>query len=370
MKDRLFNKNLAKVKKIGGGAYGTVYKTYDISEKDKPDEQKNYIVVKKMENKLFIEGINFSALREIKILKEIKHKNILELLDVFYDRTNLYLSYELLDFDLSDLIINSKNIILNESIIKSIMLQIFVGIDVVHKHNVIHRDLKPHNILISKTKGLLKIADFGMARYMSSYERGMTKNLVTPWYRSPELFFGSSSYSTSADIWSIGCIMGELYQKEPLFPGDGDIQILTKIFYLLGIPNEVSLADSNNNFNNNNNNNDGIDYYNMKFNDCYVVHSNNSNCNNNIDNSYNHWEGVSELINFKTFVQGDVVGIKNYFNTISKEAIDLLEKCLHLDPLKRITAENAINHEYFKSDPKPLNIDDLKSYFNSLSKNK
>jgi serine/threonine protein kinase len=311
---RLFNKKLVKVKKIGEGAYGSVYKTYTIEDSEKPENERKYFVVKKMETKFFNEGINFSALREIKILKEIKHPNILELLDIFYDKTNLFLSYELLDLDLYHLIEDSKNIVLTESIIKGIMLQIFKGMSVVHHNNVIHRDLKPQNILINIKEGLVKIADFGMARYIASYERGMTRNVVTSWYRSPELFFGSSNYTYAVDIWSIGCIMGELLQKEPMFPGDGDIQILTKIFHLIGVPNDEV------------------------------------------------WEGATELINFKTFIQGDVIGIKNQFSSVNKVTVDLLERLLTLDPLKRISTDEALKHDYFQIQPYAANESELRDF--------
>ena len=308
---KLMNQKLYKVEKIGEGAYGSVYKTYPIEDIDKPDDKRKYFVVKKMEKHFFNEGINFSALREIKILKEIKHENIVQLIDVFYDQSNLFISYELLDMDLHKLIYNNS-IIMSESLIKGILLQILLGLAETHKHMVLHRDIKPQNILINK-KGQLKLADYGMARYISSYERGMTKNVVTNWYRSPELFFGASNYSFGVDIWSMGCIFAELIIKEPLFSGDGDIQVLTKIFSLLGTPNE------------------------------------------------NNWPGATELVNYKSFMKGDIVGIKNKFSFMSSEAIDLLEKMLSINPSNRISVFDAISHSYFTTNPLPASKDEIKN---------
>ncbi len=308
--EKLYDRTLLKVEKIGEGSYGTVYKTCFIEEKEKPESERNYFVVKKMESKHFEEGINFSALREIKILKEIKHDNIVKLYDVLFDQSNLLITYELLDMDLHKLIYNQNNLILSQGIIKALMKQILLGLAETHKHLVIHRDLKPQNILLNKN-GLVKLADYGMARYIASYERGMTKNLVTNWYRPPEIFFGASNYSFSVDIWSAGCIFGEIILKEPLFASDGDIGILTKIFYLLGIPNEST------------------------------------------------WPGATEMINYKHFMKGDVLGIKNKFGFESKEAIDLLEKMFALNPLERISVFDALKHEYFSVEPLPVDNNEI-----------
>jgi len=121
------------------------------------------------------------------------------------------------------------------------MKQILTGLVEIHKFNVIHRDLKPANILINN-QGLLKIADFGMSRFISSPGRKMTKNLVTECYRPPEIFFGAKYYSFAVDIWSVGCIFAEFYLRKPLFVNfekENQIDILTSIFMLLGIPDVI-----------------------------------------------------------------------------------------------------------------------------------
>ncbi len=132
--------------------------------------------------------------------------------------------------------IQNKDITLTDNIVKGLMKQFLKGLAEVHKFNVIHRDLKPQNLLIS-TEGVLKIADFGFARFIASPGREMTTGVISDWYRPPEIFFGATFYSYAIDIWSAGCIFAEFLQKFPLFPGYGEKDILTQIFYLLGVPN-------------------------------------------------------------------------------------------------------------------------------------
>jgi serine/threonine protein kinase len=153
---------------------------------------------------------------------------------MFYGSGNFFIAYEYIDRDLSH-IIQNKELFLSESIIKGLMKQFLYGLAEIHRFNVIHRDLKPQNLLISK-KGILKIADFGFARFISSPGREMTTGVISDWYRPPEIFFGASYYSYSIDIWSVGCIFAEFLQRQPLFYGTGEKEILTKIIYLLGIP--------------------------------------------------------------------------------------------------------------------------------------
>lgn len=155
---------------------------------------------------------------------------------MFYGSGNLFIAYEYIDRDLSH-IIQNKNIPLTDNIVKGLMKQFLSGLAEIHRFSVIHRDLKPQNLLISK-KGVLKIADFGFARFIASPGREMTTGVISDWYRPPEIFFGASFYSYSIDIWSAGCIFAEFLQKFPLFYGVGEKEILTQIFFLLGVPNE------------------------------------------------------------------------------------------------------------------------------------
>ena len=154
-------------------------------------------------------------------------------MDTFYGGKNLFIAYEYIETDLTKIIFN-KTIALTEKLIKGIMYQILLGLNEIHKFNVIHRDIKPDNILVSKN-GVVKIADFGMARIIASPGRAMTRNIVTRWYRPPEIFFGAKYYSFSVDMWGIGCILAELYQKKPLFTGNNDFETLAQIFSVTGV---------------------------------------------------------------------------------------------------------------------------------------
>lgn len=153
---------------------------------------------------------------------------------MFYGLNSLFIAYEYLDMDLTKIIHDNKYSY-DEAITKGLMFQFLKGLAKLHENQVLHRDIKPENLLISKT-GNLKIADFGLARFIASPNREMTAGVVSDWYRPPEIFFGSKFYSYSVDIWSAGCIFAEFFQKEPLFRGNGEIEILEKIFFLLGVP--------------------------------------------------------------------------------------------------------------------------------------
>jgi serine/threonine protein kinase len=235
---KLYDRAFSKVEKLGEGVYGKVYKVCLKDEENLKPEQRTYFALKKFERRQFEEGMDFTAIREITILKEIEHPNVVKFLDTFYGAGNLFIAYELLDRDLSYLI-GSKEVSLTESVIKGLMRQFLSGLAEIHRYNVIHRDLKPQNLLLSKS-GLLKIADFGFARFIASPGRDMTSGVISEWYRPPEIFFGATNYSYSVDIWSAGCIFGEFLQKFPLFYGQGEKEILTQIFYLLGVPNVKS----------------------------------------------------------------------------------------------------------------------------------
>jgi len=162
---------------------------------------------------------------------------------MFYGLDNLYIAYEFLDKDLSRIIYDNRYH-LSESIIKGFMMQFLSGLSELHKFQVLHRDIKPQNLLVSK-KGHLKIADFGLARIIASPGRKMTIGVVSDWYRPPEIFFGATYYSYSVDIWSAGCIFAEFLIKEPIFMGNGEKEILSKIFYLLGMPNVIYFIVNN-----------------------------------------------------------------------------------------------------------------------------
>lgn len=311
---------------LGEGSYGKVYKAYDtLLKKD--------VAIKKMKiNKVskYIDecGINFILLREIKIMKEINHKNIMTALDLYTEKEYINLVMEIMDFDLAK-IINQK-IFLNDSQKKCILLQILNGLNVLHKFYFMHRDLSPSNIFINK-KGEVKLADFGLScKYgfdMYSMDRSIstsnefkdplkssfnfTNKVVTLWYRAPELLMGSTKYYSSIDMWSFGCIFAELLTQKALFQGENEIDQLGKIFFLLGTPDE------------------------------------------------DNWPESKHLPLYTEFTKSDKKDLKTIFKNEDDDCIDLLKSALQLNPHQRITAEEAIKHKYFSNEPLPCSISQL-----------
>ncbi|KYM77199.1 Cell division protein kinase 7, partial [Atta colombica] len=201
-----------KIDFLGEGQFATVYKAKDI-------ETNKIVAVKKIKVGSRAEardGINRTALREIKLLQELKHDNIIGLLVDFMD-TDL------------EVIIKDSNIVLTAANIKTYMIQTLQGLDYLHFNWILHRDLKPNNLLVN-SEGVLKIGDFGLAKFFGSPNRINTHQVVTRWYRAPELLYGARLYGTGIDMWAVGCILAELLLRVPFLPGESDLDQLTKIF--------------------------------------------------------------------------------------------------------------------------------------------
>lgn len=217
-------KRYEKIEFLGEGQFATVYKARDI-------ETDTIVAVKKIKIGSRAEaqdGINRTALREIKILQELSHKNLIGLLDVFGHVSNVSLVFDFMDTDL-EVIIKDNTIILTTANIKSYVVQTLQGLEYLHLNWILHRDLKPNNLLVN-ANGVLKIGDFGLAKLYGSPSRINTHHVVTRWYRAPELLFGAKQYSIYIDMWAVGCILAELLLRVPLFPGESDLDQLTKIF--------------------------------------------------------------------------------------------------------------------------------------------
>lgn len=191
------------------------------------------------------EGTPSTAIREISLMKELKHENIVSLYDVIHTENKLMLVFEYMDKDLKkymDSYTNSQSGqrgALEAATIKSFMWQLLRGIAFCHDNRVLHRDLKPQNLLINNA-GQLKLADFGLARAFGIPVNTFSNEVVTLWYRAPDVLLGSRTYNTSIDIWSAGCIMAEMFTGRPLFPGTTNEDQLLKIFRLMGTPSERS----------------------------------------------------------------------------------------------------------------------------------
>ncbi|XP_057293336.1 cyclin-dependent-like kinase 5 [Hydractinia symbiolongicarpus] len=280
-----------KLEKIGEGTYGTVFKA-------KHKDTLEVVALKRVRLDEDDEGIPSSALREICLLKELKHKNIVRLYDVMHSDKKLTIVFEYCDQDLKKYFDSCQGEI-DPNIVKSFMYQLLRGLAFCHEKHILHRDLKPQNLLINKT-GELKLADFGLARAFGIPVRCFSAEVVTLWYRPPDVLMGAKLYTTSIDIWSAGCIFAEIANAgRPLFPGSDVDDQLKRIFRLLGSPSE------------------------------------------------DNWPGVSKLPLYKDFNIPPSVSIHAVVPKMNSAAKDLLQKHLVLNPTHRVTADEAMQHVYF-----------------------
>nr|CAG4647995.1 EOG090X081V [Moina brachiata] len=281
-----------KLEKIGEGTYGTVFKA-------KNRENQEIVALKRVRLDDDDEGVPSSALREICLLKELKHKNIVRLHDVLHSDKKLTLVFEHCDQDLKKYFDSLNGEIDTEQVL-SLMYQLLKGLAFCHSKNVLHRDLKPQNLLINKN-GELKLADFGLARAFGIPVRCYSAEVVTLWYRPPDVLFGAKLYSTSIDMWSAGCIFAELANAgRPLFPGSDVDDQLKRIFKLLGTPSEDT------------------------------------------------WQGLTQLPDYKPFpIYQPTTNLSQVVPKLNFKGKDLLQKLLVCNPHFRISAEDAMSHSYF-----------------------
>merc|ERR1719450_664577 len=192
--------------------------------------------MKKMKLDWEEEGVPSTAIREIALLKELSHQNVVKLYDVFCRPNKLILVFEFVENDLKKYM-KAQHGRLAPSAVKRFAYQLCRGVEFCHANRIIHRDIKPQNLLIN-SQLQLKLADFGLARAFTVPVPKYTHEVVTVWYRPPEILLGGTHYSVPVDIWSIGCVMGEMATGAPLFAGDSEIDTIFKIFQKLGTPTE------------------------------------------------------------------------------------------------------------------------------------
>uniref|UniRef100_A0A8C0FFJ7 cyclin-dependent kinase n=1 Tax=Bubo bubo TaxID=30461 RepID=A0A8C0FFJ7_BUBBB len=217
-----------KLDKLGEGTYATVFK-------GRSKLTENLVALKeiRLEHE---EGAPCTAIREVSLLKNLKHANIVTLHDIIHTERSLTLVFEYLDNDLKQYLDNCGNLMSVHNV-KIFMFQLLRGLAYCHGRKILHRDLKPQNLLINE-RGELKLADFGLARAKSVPTKTYSNEVVTLWYRPPDVLLGSTEYSTPIDMWGVGCIHYEMVTGRPMFPGSTVKEELHLIFRLLGTPTE------------------------------------------------------------------------------------------------------------------------------------
>ncbi|UKJ88182.1 cyclin-dependent kinase CRK3 [Theileria orientalis] len=308
-------------KHLGEGTYGHVVKAVDTLtgkmvaiKKVKNIEYKRGVT--KDRQLVGMLGIHFTTLRELKIMNELHHENLMGVVAVYVKDGFINIVMDVMSSDLKK-VIDSK-VRLSEPNVKCILKQILTGLVILHESSFAHRDLSPANIFID-SGGVCKIADFGLARKtvhppvlrdctdletmeLNASRERMTFKVVTLWYRSPELLMGADCYHFACDLWSVGCIFAELLSGRPLFPGSNEIDQLGKIYNLLGTPETV-------------------------------------------------WPGATKLPLYTQFTFSHPKELSSQFPHANPIALDLLGNLLKLNPNERITAKGALEHEYFKAQP-------------------
>ncbi|CAN8311142.1 unnamed protein product [Cochlearia groenlandica] len=298
-----------KLEKIGQGTYSSVYRARDLIHN-------KIVALKKVRVDLNdMESVKFMA-REIIVMRRLDHPNVLKLegLITAHVSSSLYLVFDYMDHDLLGLS-SLPGVKFSEPQVKCYMRQLLSGLEHCHSRGVLHRDIKGSNLLID-SNGVLKLADFGLATFFDPTRIvPLTSQVVTLWYRPPELLLGASHYGVGVDLWSTGCILGELYAGQPILPGKNEVEQLHKIFKLCGSPTE------------------------------------------------NYWRKhkLPSAAGFRTAIPYRRK-LSEMFKDFPTSALSLLETLLSIDPDHRISAESALESEYFTTKPFACDPSNLPKY--------
>ncbi|KAH1292778.1 hypothetical protein KXW39_005811 [Aspergillus fumigatus] len=301
-----------KDKKLGEGTYAVVYLGH------LRNDPSSFVAIKKIKvNTEYKDGLPMDAIREVKYLQELSHPNIIALHDVFSSKDqNLNLVLEYLPRGDLEMLIKDENIHYGVADVKAWMGMLARGVWFCHENFVLHRDIKPNNLLIA-SDGEVKLADFGLARSFADPYLNMTHQVITRWYRPPELLYGARQYSGAVDVWSMGMVFAELLLRVPFVAGNSDIDQISKICEAFGTPSEEN------------------------------------------------WPGVSTLPNYIPSDRQSTVPLQGrdfflrQFPTAGPAGADLLMSMCTLDPRKRSTAYQILQHGWWSTEPRPTAKEDL-----------
>ncbi|KIM23784.1 hypothetical protein M408DRAFT_250265 [Serendipita vermifera MAFF 305830] len=300
-----------RLNQIEEGSYGVVFRA-----KDKQTGE--VVALKKLKLDEEKHGFPITALREINSLMTCRHENVVRIREVVVGDTltQVFIVMDFIEHDLKTLLSLMPNPFL-QSEIKTLTLQLLRAVNHCHSHWILHRDLKTSNLLMNN-RGTIKVADFGLARRFGDPVGvgGMTQLVVTLWYRAPEILLGAETYSTPIDIWSVGCIFGELLLHEPVFQAKGELEMIGLIFKLLGPP------------------------------------------------TVEDWPDFEDLPLTRTLniPPPHPPTLRQKFPYLTASGIDLLSSMLTYDPELRTSAEQALHHPYFTESPLPKHPDLFPSF--------
>ncbi|GFR47517.1 hypothetical protein Agub_g9139, partial [Astrephomene gubernaculifera] len=304
--------NYEKLHRIGEGTYGVVYKARDRTTGE-------VVALKRVRFDRSRDGVPVTSIRELRVLQACRHPNIVGLKKVVTgsQADSVFLVFEYCEHDLGRLLdtLAGARRGFSMSEVKCLMRQLLEAVAFLHDHWVVHRDIKLSNLLYTHT-GHLKLCDFGLARYFAPFVTPMTPNVVTLWYRAPEVLLGSEEYDESIDMWSCGAVLAELVAGEPLFPATSEGECLNMMAALLGAPNERI------------------------------------------------WPGMSSLPNASKFVfpEQPYNFLRRQLPQLSERGLHLLNCLLTYDPDRRITARQALRHEFFQEKPYPKQPADMPTF--------
>jgi len=307
-----------RLARISEGTYGVVWKARDLASEERVALKQIKFGVDSSK-----QGFPLTAFREIQVLLELQHHSIVSVREVVVGTESVYLVMPLFEFDLKEGLEKFEGPLF-QSELKGILQQVFHGLEYMHSKWYLHRDMKPSNILVHRS-GQVALADFGLARQYQLPFSALTQLVCTLWYRPPELLFGLARYGPAVDLWGVGCVMGELIQKDPILQGQGELDQIDKIFEMVGTPTS------------------------------------------------DNWPSFERLPNAQMFrwkprhqkellllpqkfrPRSAVLGSTTNPNqaVLDANGYDLLEQLLTLDPDRRITAQQALQHSYFKEGVQP-----------------